>query len=196
MGRKKSYDRDVLIAKAMDLFREHGFGGTSTEMLVAKLGVNRYSIYAEFGSKQALFDAALERYEQEVIDKSFGPLRARDAGLAEIRQLFEFYAAAAHGPASGKGCLLCNTAVELGTSDPGGGGHVQKYFTSLTTSFAVALLNTHQARALASDLDIRQEAHFLTASALGIFVMLRAKAAPEMIESAASVIIRHLDGLR
>ena len=60
MGRKKTYDRDVLIEKSMEMFRDHGFAGTSTQMLVEGLGVNRYSLYAEFGSKQALFEAALE----------------------------------------------------------------------------------------------------------------------------------------
>ena len=44
MGRKKTYDRDVLIGKAMELFRDHGFAGTSTQMLVEGLGVNRYSL--------------------------------------------------------------------------------------------------------------------------------------------------------
>ena len=44
----------------MELFRDHGYAGTSTQMLVEGLGVNRYSLYAEFGSKQALFDATPE----------------------------------------------------------------------------------------------------------------------------------------
>jgi AcrR family transcriptional regulator len=34
MGRKKKYDRDTLIEQAMELFRDHGFAGTSTQMLV------------------------------------------------------------------------------------------------------------------------------------------------------------------
>jgi len=34
MGRKKSYEREVLIGKAMEIFRDHGFAGTSAEMLV------------------------------------------------------------------------------------------------------------------------------------------------------------------
>ena len=59
MGRKKSYDREELVAKAMEIFRDHGFASTSTQMLVEGLGVNRYSLYAEFGSKQALFDEAV-----------------------------------------------------------------------------------------------------------------------------------------
>ena len=42
----------------MELFRRRGFNGTSTAELVAELGVNRKSMYAEFGSKQELFEAA------------------------------------------------------------------------------------------------------------------------------------------
>ena len=84
MGRRKTYDRDVLIEKSMEIFRDHGFAGTSTQMLVEQLGVNRFSLYAEFGSKQALFDAALERYDDVVIERNFGPLETPAAGIDEI----------------------------------------------------------------------------------------------------------------
>ena len=91
MGRKKSYDRDVLVRKAMEIFRDHGFAGTSAEMLVEGLGVNRYSLYAEFGSKQALFNAALQRYDEEVLERNFGPLEAPGASIDEVRALLEFF---------------------------------------------------------------------------------------------------------
>ena len=52
MGRAKQYDRTNLLDRAVELFRRHGFNGTSTAELVAELGVNRKSMYAEFGSKQ------------------------------------------------------------------------------------------------------------------------------------------------
>ena len=114
MGRNKTYDRDDLIERSMEMFRDHGYAGTSTQMLVDGLGVNRYSLYAEFGDKQTLFDAALERYFDEVIEPRFSPLEAPEAGIDEVRGVFEFYASQADGAASGRGCLLCNTAIELG----------------------------------------------------------------------------------
>ena len=100
MGRKKNYDRDTLINKAMEIFRDHGFTGTSTQMLVEGLGVNRFSLYAEFGNKQGLFEAALERYDDKVIERNFGPLESQKAGIEEIRVLLEFYASASKGPAA------------------------------------------------------------------------------------------------
>lgn len=196
MGRKKGYERNVLVAEAMEVFRDHGFAGTSAEMLVQHLGVNRYSLYAEFGSKQGLFDAALQRYDEEVLERNFGPLEAPGAGIDEIRALLEFFGSEAEGHAAGRGCLLCNTAVEFGPDDPSGAGHVQRYFERLSDAFHAALDNAHDDGDLLRSMDAREQASFFTAAVLGLFVMLRAKAPPAVIQSAARVAVEHLDGLR
>lgn len=196
MGRKKNYDRDTLIKEAMEIFRDHGFTRTSTQMLVEHLGVNRFSLYAEFGNKQGLFEAALERYDEEVIERNFSPLEAPGAGTEEIRALLEFYASASKGPASGRGCLLCNTAVEFGPLDPGGAGFVQRYFKRLSKAFFIALNNAYSRGELRNSVNPREEADFFTATVLGLFVMIRAKAPPTFIENAAMMAIEHLEGLR
>lgn len=196
MGRKKGYDRDVLIGKAVEIFRDHGFAGTSAEMLVEGLGVNRYSLYAAFGSKQGLFDAALQRYDEVAVERNFGPLEAPGAGIDEVRALLEFFGRADESPASGRGCLLCNTAVELGPDDPSGSGFVQRYFERVSEAFYNALSNAHGKGELRGSVNPREEAGFFTASVLGMFVMLRAKAPATVIESAARVAIEHLEELR
>ena len=58
MGRTKQYERTKLLDRAVELFRNQGFNGTSTAELVDELGINRKSMYAEFGSKEELFEAA------------------------------------------------------------------------------------------------------------------------------------------
>ncbi|MDH3295884.1 MAG: TetR/AcrR family transcriptional regulator [Acidimicrobiia bacterium] len=195
MGRTKTYNRDDLIDRAMGMFRRHGYVGTSTQMLVEGLNVNRYSIYAEFGDKQTLFDAALERYEQTVIRPRFDALEQPESGLADIRALFEFYAAAADGPVSGQGCLLCNTAVELGPSDPSGAGFVARYFQRLSRGFEVALGNSCERGELDPSVDVEAQAHGLTAAVLGMFVMLRAAAPAAMVANAAAAAIDQLESL-
>ena len=196
MGRKKSYDRELLIGKAMEIFRDHGFAGTSAEMLVQGLGVNRFSLYTEFGSKQGLFDAALRRYDEEIVERNFGPLEAPGAGINEVRALLEFFGTAGEGPASGRGCLLCNTAIELGPDDPRGAGFVQRYYERLSEAFYAALENARGKGELRPSAEPRAEAGFFTASVLGMFVMLRAKAPPTVVERAARVAIEHLEALR
>ena len=195
MGRKKNYDRDILIEKAMEIFRDHGFAGTSSQMLVDGLGVNRFSLYAEFENKQKLFEAALERYNETVIERNFGPLEAPGAGVEEIRSLLKFFASASKGPTSGRGCLLCNTAVEFGSVDPSGVKFVRRYFERLSKAFYKALNNAQRKGYLLDSVAVREEADFFTASTLGLFVMIRAKAPTAIIKNAAKMAIEHLEGL-
>lgn len=195
MGRRKQHTRDELLAKAMEIFRDHGFAGTSAEMLVEGIGVSRYSLYEEFGNKQGLFDLALQRYDEEVIGRRFGPLEKPDAGLDEVCALLAFYGSSADGPASGRGCLLCNTAVEFGPDDPSGAGFVQQYFGRLSGAFGNALKNAQKMGQLHSTVDTRKEAAFFTSSVLGLFVMLRAKAPKQTIEDAARVATERLQAL-
>lgn len=196
MGRKKKYDRESLVAKAVEIFRDQGFANTSAEMLVEGLGVNRYSLYAEFGSKQELFDAALQRYDSTVVERNFGPLNSPEAGAEEIKLLLEFFGSGGNGVATGRGCLLCNTAVEFGPVDPTGSGFIQRYFARLSDSFLTALTNAKEKGEIQPTVDLKKEADFFTSSILGLFVLLRAKAPKETIRNAAHAGIDHLYSIR
>ncbi len=180
----------------MHLFRRHGFAGTSAEQLVQGLGVSRHAIYSEFGSKQGLFEEALARYDAEVVGRSFGPLETPEAGVDEVRALFAFYGSAGDGPAAGRGCLLCNTAVEFGPDDIGGAGFVERYFARLSAAFTNAIGNAVARGELPPTVDPDAEAHFFTATVLGMFVMIRAEAPVTALHHSAQAAIRHLEGLR
>ena len=149
MGRTKQYERTALLDKAVELFRKHGFNGTSTAELVEELGVNRKSMYAEFGSKQELFEATLAHYNDNHLSRVLSPIEAPDAGLDAIRTAFIGYASASEGWASGRGCLLCNTAVERGALDPASGEHVAAYLERISRAFGNALENGRRSGDLA-----------------------------------------------
>ena len=73
--------------------------------------------------------------------------------------------------------------------------HVKRYFERVSKAFHTALSNARRAGELRRAVDPRGEAAFFTASVLGLFVMLRAKAPPSVIESASRVATDHLDAL-
>jgi TetR/AcrR family transcriptional repressor of nem operon len=164
-------------------------------MLEEALGVNRSSVYAEFGSKQALFDVALEHYRDTIVHHRFGPLREPGAGLDSIVALFTFYGTAGKGPAAGKGCLLCNTAIELGADDPSGTAAIPRYFEQITSAFESALTDAARNGELAGSVDAAEQAHLLTATILGIYVLIRADAPPHAISAAASAAVDHVAAL-
>ena len=191
MGRHKGYDRVRVLDKALALFHRQGFSATSTQQLVEYLGINRNSLYSEFGTKQQLFEAALTRYDETVVAQNFGPLEVSDGGAAEIRSLFKLFAADASGPGRGVGCILCNAAVERAPLDAGSAKLVERYIKRICRAFGNALSNS----GLRPGVDMLAEANFFTASVLGIAVMVRANASPAQVRSACRAAIEHLEML-
>ena len=194
MGRRKNLSEEELLDRAMQVFRRDGFAGASADVLVRETGASRYNLYSSFGSKEALFAAALDRYNQEIIDARFGQLEQPDSNLKDILGLFEFYGAAGSGPAAGLGCLLCNSAVEFG--DRNQPVAVQQYFDRLSGAFQNALDNAKTGSQLRADVDTVALSDFLSASVLGLFVLIRSKADPTRILNAATQTRHHLDSLR
>jgi AcrR family transcriptional regulator len=62
VGRPREFDPADIEDAAMTLFWERGYDGVSISDVTAATGVNRRSIYAEFGSKEGLFERVTERY--------------------------------------------------------------------------------------------------------------------------------------
>jgi AcrR family transcriptional regulator len=97
--------------KAMRLFWEHGYEQTSISDLTQELGISAPSLYAAFGDKRTLFQAAVARYEAN-------PASVTTAGMdgttpREVLQMMldrasQEYASETHP----RGCLV-NSAPEL-----------------------------------------------------------------------------------
>lgn len=62
MGRPIEFDRERALDKAMHVFWAKGFDGASMSELTGAMGIQAPSLYAAFGNKRKLFDAALKRY--------------------------------------------------------------------------------------------------------------------------------------
>src|SRR5713226_3449463 len=61
-GRPRAFDRNKALDRALGLFWSQGFEGTSVTELTEALAINRPSLYAAFGTKEELFNEALDLY--------------------------------------------------------------------------------------------------------------------------------------
>ena len=196
MGRAKTYDRDEVARKAMELFWLHGFHGTSTQALVDYIKINRYSLFAEFGTKQGLFEAALSIYESEIVQWYFGELEAPGAGLHELIAVIEFFASAARTPGTERGCLMCNSATERAAHDPASRSFVESYVNRISGAISRALEHAKEQGDLRGDVNTEQEGKLLAATLLGFFVLLRAQMEPKFLRSAARAAKEHIESLQ
>jgi len=64
-GRPRSFCAEAALAAAMRVFAAKGFEGASLSDLTEAMGINRPSLYAAFGNKEALFRQAMEQYVRD-----------------------------------------------------------------------------------------------------------------------------------
>jgi AcrR family transcriptional regulator len=62
MGRPRQFDVDAALDQALAIFRKKGYEGTSLQDVTEAIGINRPSLYAAFGNKDALFEKVIGRY--------------------------------------------------------------------------------------------------------------------------------------
>jgi TetR/AcrR family transcriptional repressor of nem operon len=114
MPRSKSFDVDEALDRAVDLFWVNGYAATSMEDLVNHLGINRGSLYSTFGSKQELYDRALERY-LETGRHRFAE-KVTDPSIP-LREIVKALLNSSTERGDHRGCLLVNTTMERNATD-------------------------------------------------------------------------------
>ena len=112
-GRPRAFDADEALDRALEVFWRQGYEGTAVSDLTAAMGINRPSLYATFGNKEALFRKVLDRYAD-------GPaaFAARALELPRAKDVAEALAYGAiqltTGPDTPRGCLNVRTAQACG----------------------------------------------------------------------------------
>jgi AcrR family transcriptional regulator len=112
-GRPREFDVDKALDRALKVFWRKGYEGASLAELTRAMGVNRPSLYAAFGSKEALFRRALDRYAE-------GPAAYVREALDEptahtvARRLLDGAIDLVTDPRNPHGCLMVQGALACG----------------------------------------------------------------------------------
>ena len=117
-GRPRAFDTEKALEAALRVFWEKGYEGTSLTDLTAAMRINRPSLYAAFGDKEALFRKVLDRYTGKMaayVDEALAEPSARRA----IERLLEGAADTVTNPRNPHGCLLVQGALACGKKTEG-----------------------------------------------------------------------------
>jgi AcrR family transcriptional regulator len=87
MARPREFDRELALQRATRVFWAKGYASTSTEDLLAAMGIARQSLYNAFGDKRALYLEALERYQRATMSGHLQRLWDPTSPIAGIEAL-------------------------------------------------------------------------------------------------------------
>ncbi|MDR5592055.1 TetR/AcrR family transcriptional regulator [Christiangramia sp. SM2212] len=164
MARKKEYIEAEVIEKAMNLFWRNGYETTSMHMLEKEMGINKFSIYASFGNKNGDFLESIKCYKQK-LNKLILPLKNSNEGVAAIKQYFYDFVEFTKETEFGKGCLVTNTANEIGEN---GDEKIKTELVKFTNEVKQVFTQKLEQNTNLEPLKIEEQADFLIISMFGL----------------------------
>jgi len=166
MGRPREFNEEVALSSAMNVFWENGFNQASMQELCSAMDINPGSLYTLFGSKDALFIAAINQYISLVTDEGISRLKNENSGITGIRDYFEYIV---DGIITGRrcnGCFGTNTFLELGEKNSEIQNLMKDHFSFLEKEFENALVRDGIENA-------NDHAYYLVCFAQGLNVLAR-----------------------
>ena len=187
MARPREFDAEQALDAAISMFREHGYEGSSAQMLVDAMGIGRQSLYAAFGDKWQLYRSGVRRYGMGECAAHFdairGGVRAIDGIEAMLRRVVE---------TADQPCLGVSSIYEFGVSRPDLTEINALLATSLRAVIAGRIHDAQREGDVAAGLDPDAIADFLIANIAGTRVAGRGGADRATLNSLVDLALRAL----
>ena len=112
--RYKEYNINRVLEKVIPIFWSNGFGGCSIKDIVEEVGVNRFSLYHEFGNKEGILYSSLQLFRERYGEPKFEILK-QNGKPKEI--LHAFFLSFLNSQEDQQGCYFIHIGTELADSD-------------------------------------------------------------------------------
>lgn len=183
-GQKEKTRRKMLEAASRS-FRSYGYSGIGVDGLAKEAGVTSGAFYSHFGSKAAVFDAALAAGLDEVIEGV--PKFQSEYGAGWVKAFAEYYLGKPHRSDLACGCAMATLTPEVVRSGVEVHAAFEKKMTLIADLVARGLEGT-------SDKDRRARAWAMLGLLIGGLTVARAmrsaKAADEVAEGVKAAAIK------
>ncbi|MDT0321130.1 TetR/AcrR family transcriptional regulator [Streptomyces millisiae] len=175
MARPRQFDEQDVVARATDLFWRRGYHATSVRDLGEELELTPSSMYRTFKDKHTLFLRALDHYRATESTQAEERLGAGDRPSRDaLRDWLLWLVTCPTDDGAARGCLVVNTATELGTTDPEVSRRTEAAF-EVTRAALRSLLHEGRDRGeLPATLDVDAAVELLFTTVLGLRVRERA----------------------
>jgi len=175
MPRSKNYDRDEILGRAMHAFWVKGYSATSINDLVKETGINRFSLYKEFESKDKLYIESFNKYKRTVMESRMKALEKDSEG---IKCLYSFFMDYIKGVKDGLksdnqpvSCLTVLNAVESIGRDPALSKTMCNIIKRMEIAFEVVLQRAVKKKEIDTKANLHEYAVYLAGCTYGLDIM-------------------------
>jgi TetR/AcrR family transcriptional repressor of nem operon len=173
MARIKDFDEQAVLQKAICLFWDKGYNGTSMQDLVDGLGISRSSLYDTYGDKHQLYIKALEAYREQYGSQLCTLTGQAGSAKSAIRALLELVVNDLLNDEQRKGCFMVNAGVEMATHDKQVDDLIGQTEQQLESAFIKVITNGQAKGEIAKNKDPQALARFLNNTVKGMQVSVK-----------------------
>lgn len=167
-GRPRTFDRAAALQAAMQLFWRHGYEGTSIADLTGAMGVTPPTLYAAFGSKEALYREVLAHYE--ICEKKDGVAHDELLFYAKLENYLRNSARAAADPSKPGGCMVATGSLRCAAENKAAEETASSFRARALSGLIAGLKKAQRNGELPADTDIQALARFYAAVVQGMSV--------------------------
>lgn len=195
MPRIAKFDRQEALGRAVDLFWERGYFGTSMKQVEQALDMRPGSLYATFGSKDGLFQEALDLYAGRMaanLDSHIHQSPSLIAGLKDYLRKISL-TCTVDWLAPARACMIIKTLLELNAQETPIRAQVNEVLQMIETRFAAILEEAVRRGELRRDADCRRIARLLQAQIIGLRSFAQREVPASQVEQLAEDMASILD---
>lgn len=171
-GRPRSFDCDVVLERAAGLFARVGYEGASIADLTTAMGITAQSLYAAFGSKEALYRKALDWFVRGDGGAAALILEQEPDAIAAVAEMFDD-AANRFTAGSSRGCMIASGALACAQDHAALAEHLAELRCRSQAGIEARLARGVAEDQLARDTDVAGLARFVAAITQGMSVQAR-----------------------
>jgi len=180
VGPKKQFDQEEVLNKALQVFWNKGFEATSMQDLVRTMGINRASLYQTYGNKRLLFNKSLDRYIDNMRKQLNQILQLPGSPLDNLQDVLKKFVTGSLD-AGMQGCLLNNTAVELGPHDPEIATKLRNIWDEFEMIFSKIIQHAVDNGEIKSSIDVTTLGHLFNINLQGLVVETKINTSKEKL---------------
>lgn len=191
LTRPREYNRESVLDAVTRLFWKKGYEATSINDIVKFTGINKHSLYNDFGDKEKLFLSCADNYVKTATDSVENVLLRQPLSLSNIEDFFNNRSNYADSKDC-IGCFLVNAITDQAALSTKARNKVEKLLSGYQQLFYNCLVAAQASGEISKDKDCNVLAQYLSCILNGLMISGRMKTSksslPAMTDMALSML--------